>query len=202
MSNFEYHIPRTKQGQQTFDNLVQVSKDLFAERGYHSTSVNTIIKEAGIAAGTFYIYFKDKFSLYKYILQDYHKKIRAYIREATKDITSRFEQERQGIKAFIQFALADNHAYNIIWESMFVDQSLFVEYYEHFSLRYQHSLEESYQTGEVRNTNFETLSYILMGISNFVGLQVMFKKDITETQLEKILDDVMDVLVNGMFVTK
>lgn|SRR5690554_6338370 len=202
MSNLEYHIPRTKQGQQTFDHIVKVSKDLFAERGYHSTSVNTIIKEAKIAAGTFYIYFKDKFSLYKYILHEYHKKIRAYIREQTKDFTDRQTQERQGIKAFIQFALEDNHAYNIIWESMFVDPNLFVEYYEHFSLRYQHSLEESAENGEIRNVNFETLSYILMGISNFVGLQVLFKKELAPEQLEKILDDVMDILENGMFTSK
>lgn len=40
--------------------IMQVSENLFKNQGYMKTSVESIIKEVGIAKGTFYYYFKTK----------------------------------------------------------------------------------------------------------------------------------------------
>lgn len=202
MDSTNYRLPRTKHGMNTFESIVIAGKKLFGDKGYHSTSINDIVSHAEIAAGTFYIYFNDKMSLYQYILNDYKHGIRHAIWEATKDATTRYQMERGGIKAFIKFASDDTLAYNIIWESLFIDRNLFKDYYENFSVRYAVGLQKSYDTGEIRFMDFETLSYILMGISNFVGLQVIFKENITDTELDRIVDQVMDFLYHGMFVRK
>jgi hypothetical protein len=39
----------------------------------------------------------------------------------------------------------------------------------------------------------------LMGISNFVGLQVLFRETLTDLDLDRITDNVMKVLKSGMF---
>ena len=86
---------------------------------------------------------------------------------------------------------------------MFVDQSLFKEYYENFSKGIYGNLKESVSDGEVDgNIDLETLSYILMGISNFVGLQVLFRDTLTDMDLDKIVTHVMYVLRHGMFLDK
>jgi len=198
-----YHSPVTKQGLNTFDHIVNTAKILFGEKGYHSTSINKIIEKAGIATGTFYIYFKDKLSLYTYILNDYKVKIRETLHSATKNTKNRYQMEREGIKAFIKFAYQDTLSYNIIWESLFVDRDLFREYYQNFARSYTLGLKKSYEIEEIRETDFETLAYLLMGISNFVGLQIIFKKKendpLDDDGLDKIVDTVMDILYNGMF---
>jgi AcrR family transcriptional regulator len=202
MEKLNYRLPRTKHGLNTFENIVISGKKLFGDKGFHSTSINDIVTYADIAAGTFYIYFNDKMSLYQYILNDYKHQIRHTIWESTKDTKTRFEMEREGIKAFIRFASSDTLAYNIIWESLFIDKNIFKEYYENFSLRYAAGLQKSFENGEIRDFDFETLSYVLMGISNFVGLQVIFKENCAEQEINKIVDTVMDILYNGMFSRK
>ncbi len=199
MKSNPWRIPKTKHGHKTFDNIIASGKRLFSSKGYLSTSVNDIIAESGVAAGTFYIYFNDKLALYTYILNDYKKKIRETIHEDTKHCTNRHDMEREGLKSFIHFAYQDNLAYNIIWESLFIDKSIFQDYYENFAQRYMEGLKKSQAKGEVRDVDFETLSWMLMGIANFVGLQVLFRVHVTEEELDRVADSVMDILSNGMF---
>ncbi len=48
--------------------ILQAAKLVFAERGYHAASINDIIKRAGIARGTFYLYFSSKDAVFESIL--------------------------------------------------------------------------------------------------------------------------------------
>ncbi|MGE4320377.1 MAG: TetR/AcrR family transcriptional regulator [Acholeplasmataceae bacterium] len=203
MNEVNYRLPKRKDGQKTFDQIIEAAKKLFSKKGYLATSINEIIEKSGIATGTFYLYFDDKFALYSYILGKYRKSIRKNISDAIKDVHTRYEKERLGLKAFLKFAWDDPLAYRIIWESMFVDHDLFKEYYQTFSDNYIRQLSHSVDEGEVRDdVDLETLSYVLMGISNFVGIQVMFRDTLTEQKLDFIVDQVMIVLKDGMFVTK
>lgn len=200
MNNPSIRLPKTKTGYKSFNKIIEVSKQLFVHKGYSSTSINEIIAESGVATGTFYIYFDDKRAVYDYLLKDYSHQIRRSINDAISKIDSRYEKERVGLKTFIQFAVKDRLSYRIIWESLFVDPALFKEYYMHFSLSYIHQLEYSVSNGEIdEKINLETLSYVLMGIANFVGLQVIFNDIKSEKEIDKITDQVMYILKNGMF---
>jgi len=200
MDNINYRLPKRKDGQKTFDRIVETAKKLFSKNGYQATSINEIIEKAHIATGTFYLYFDDKFALYKYVLGNYRHSIRKAISEGIKDAKTRYEKERLGIRAFLKFAWQDPLAYRIIWESMFADKELFREYYETFSHDYVRQLKSAVEHGEVRNdVDLETLSYVLMGISNFVGLQVLFRETLTDHDLDFITNQVMNILNSGMF---
>lgn len=200
MDKMNYRLPKRKDGQKTFNKIINSGKKLFSKQGYQATSINEIIDKAKIATGTFYIYFDDKLALYVYLLHQYRAKIGEAINEAIKDAPTRYEKERLGIKAFLKFAWQDPLSYRIIWESMFVDKDIFKEYYQNFSNSYVEKLTASVTSGEVdEKIDLETLSYILMGISNFVGLQVLFRETLTDMDLDRIVDQVMYVLKNGMF---
>ncbi|MCI5900250.1 MAG: TetR/AcrR family transcriptional regulator [Firmicutes bacterium] len=45
------------------DSLLDAAFQLFLENGFHKTSISDIVKRAGVAKGTFYLYFTDKFDL-------------------------------------------------------------------------------------------------------------------------------------------
>ena len=62
------NLPRTKRGKNTLNNILSAAVQLFYEKGYHNTSINEITSLAGVAAGTFYVYFDGKYNLYKYLL--------------------------------------------------------------------------------------------------------------------------------------
>jgi AcrR family transcriptional regulator len=198
MNSTNVRYPKRENSQKTFNTIVSTAKKLFAMQGYQSTSINEIIQKSKIAAGTFYLYFDDKFALYSYLLDEYRHSIRKEISEAIKHAHTRYEKERLGIRAFLAYAWKDPLAYRIIWESLFVDPKLFKEYYMTFSQDYMKQLFKAHN--EIRpHLDLETLSYMLMGISNFVGLQVMFRETLTDMDLDVITNQVMDILKHGMF---
>lgn len=200
MNKESYRYPKTPSGIKTFNKIVSTGKKLFAKNGFQATSINDIIAKSKIAAGTFYIYFDSKLALYLYILDLYRVSIRKASADATKGMTTRYDIERAGIKAFITYALKDPLAYRIIWESLFVDFDIFKNYYVSFAEAYIKHLKEFVQKGEIRDDlDLETLSYTLMGISNFVGLQVIFKDQQNEVELNRIIDQAMSILDRGIF---
>jgi AcrR family transcriptional regulator len=51
---------KTQKSKQTRAKILQISKDVFAEKGFNQTTVKDVTQAAGLGYGTFYLYFKDK----------------------------------------------------------------------------------------------------------------------------------------------
>lgn len=200
MKQTDYRLPKTKVGERSFKKIIRAGKTLFSKNGFQGTSINDVIAKSKVAAGTFYIYFDNKLALYMYLLDEYRVNIRHAASEAIKGCETRFEVEKQGLKAFINYVQKDPLAYTIIWESLFVDFNIFKEYYTSFAKSYVYHLKEYVKSGEVRDDiDLETVAYILMGISNFVGLQILFRENPDEIDVDFVVDEAMKLLQNGMF---
>lgn len=50
--------------------ILDAAKRIFAEKGFHDTSVSDIVREVGIAQGTFYLYFEDKKAIFTEIVDE------------------------------------------------------------------------------------------------------------------------------------
>jgi len=107
-------MPKTKRGLATLEKICLAAETLFYQKGYNNTSIVDITNLSGIGLGTFYIYFKDKYLLYKYLLLRYSHLIRKEIRDATAGVENRIEKERVGLRTFLKFTRENKHAYNII----------------------------------------------------------------------------------------
>lgn len=200
MEELIYRPPKTKVGERSFKKIIRAGKTLFAKDGFQSTSINDIIAKARVAAGTFYIYFDNKLGLYLYLLHEYRSAIRQSAQEATHGLSTRYEIERAGLKAFIQYVKKDPLAYKIIWESLFVDFDIFKDYYTSFAKSYIHHLKQHVKSGEIRtDIDLETVAYVLMGIANFVGLQILFKEKADDVDIDFVVDESMKLLQHGMF---
>jgi AcrR family transcriptional regulator len=53
--------------------LIDAAKDVFAQKGYHATTVDDVTRAAGVAKGTFYLYFSEKREVY-------YEVVRAFLR--------------------------------------------------------------------------------------------------------------------------
>ena len=191
-------VPRTKKGVDTLNSILSAATQLIYERGYYGANIADITQLAGVAAGTFYVYFDSKLSLYRYLLLQFSHRIRKELSIKTSNCPDRRSAERAGIQAWLEFIAKNPYMYNIIWESLYVDRKLFTEYYENFCKSYMRSINSGKKKGEVRDIDSEVLAYMLMGISIFVGLKYgMFEKN--SVDFERITDEVMKVLDGGMF---
>lgn len=191
------NLPKTKLGLAKMNKLLDAAEELFTTHGFHGTSISDICKKAGTAVGTFYIYFETKTDVYRYLMWKYQKQIKALLGESIKGCKTRYEQEREGIKCFIKFAVQTPNVYNIIWGSLSIDQKLFNDYYMSFAESYTVAL--SKHSDEIVTLDSTTVAYMLMGISNFVGLRAIFE-GMTEEEINRMIDEsIMPALSNGIF---
>lgn len=56
----EIRVPRQKRSIEKKNKIIDAAYKIFSEKGYNSTNTIEIAKEAGIATGSVYAYFKDK----------------------------------------------------------------------------------------------------------------------------------------------
>lgn len=55
--------------------LLQTAFDLFRDKGFAKTTISDIVSDAGLAKGTFYLYFKDKWQIHEEVIIDKSKKL-------------------------------------------------------------------------------------------------------------------------------
>jgi AcrR family transcriptional regulator len=71
------HVQLTPRGARTRARLVDSARILFERDGYLSTGVNDISAAAGVAYGTFYIYFASKEEVFGEVVRELHREVRA-----------------------------------------------------------------------------------------------------------------------------
>ncbi len=195
------NLPKTARGEKTLEKIYLAAETLFDEKGFHQTTMGEIALKAGVALGTLYIYFKDKLSLYIYILQRYSHEIRKVSAKASQQYKSRYDQEFYGLKAWLQYIIKHRGAYRIIMETQYVCPEYFQEYYENFAKRYHKWLKIAQDDGEIIDCDLIAASYLLMGIHTFWGMKLSVfdqVRKVDDSDVEKI----MKILKNGLFTDK
>ena len=195
----EIILPKTKNAKEKFARIIEAADNEFYVHGYENTTIANITSAAGMAVGTFYLYFKDKLSLYHYILFDYQDRLRRYIQARIGNCDSRPEKEKLGLMAWLEFINDNPRTYNIIWQSLVIDKKLFIDYYSSFSRSYERGLLND--KNQLNDVDFKTTSLALMGISTFLGLKSMLENDkkLSPEEIENMADNIMKILKEGLF---
>ena len=102
--------------------LIDAARDLFARKGYHATTVDDITRAAGVAKGTFYLYFGEKREVYYEVVRGFMRLI--------MDIGATIGDNPAGSAEF--FARAEVAATQLI--------SVFLENHELARLAYRESM--------------------------------------------------------------
>jgi AcrR family transcriptional regulator len=163
--------PRTARGLATQARILEGAERLFGQQGFHATSVSDITREAGVAQGTFYLYFDSKEAIFRALVLNLSHELRLALHRATEHAGDRLSIEEAGVRAFLEFVSAHHDLYRIVFESQFIDPGLMRRYYERLAEGYTRGLEASMARGEVRAGDAETMAYCLMGASHFLGMR-------------------------------
>lgn len=144
---------------------------VFGTQGYFQASISDIVREAGVAQGTFYVYFESKRDVFVDLVRSLANTVREALAAAVARAKDRIEQEEIGFAAFFSVVRQHPHLYRIVRQAEFVDPPTFREYYETFLPGYARGLRSAMDKGSVRRMDPETLAYCLMGIGDFVGMR-------------------------------
>lgn len=86
--------------------ILQSARDVFAKHGYHAAKVEDIVHAAGVARGTFYLYFEDKRAIFEEIVD--RLLVRFGMAIARVDVSGDVnEQVRANIRRIVHLLLED-----------------------------------------------------------------------------------------------
>jgi AcrR family transcriptional regulator len=188
--------PATARGEATRQRLLDAAESEFGVHGFHAASIAGITRSAGVAQGTFYLYFPSKEDVLRELVRHMGHELRQALAAATVGAPDRLAVERLGFEAFARFSLAHRNLYRIVMESQFVDEAIYRGYYEALAEGYAEGLRGAIERGEVRAIDPEAAAWALMGIAHFVGLRYAIWQE-REPPTEA-LDAVFDVVRHGL----
>lgn len=162
----------TERGQRTRRRLLDAAEKTFAESGYHDASITRIVERAGVAQGTFYIYFRSKLEIFEQLVGDLNNRMReAMSKGVAEGSGDRLDAERRGFAAFFRFAAEHPALYRVIREAEFVAPEAMHRHYARIIEGYVRGLTSAMADGEVEPCDPTVLAWCLVAVGQLVGMR-------------------------------
>lgn len=104
-------LPAARRRQQ----LLDVALAVFAEQGFHATSMNDLAEAAGVTKPVLYQHFASKRELYLELLQDVGGRLHDAIVEAVTQASGPREQVERGFAAYFRFVSEHRDAFLVLF---------------------------------------------------------------------------------------
>ena len=90
-------------------HILAASRDVFAKLGYHAATIDDVVAEAGVARGTFYLYFEDKRAVLSDLIDRFFAQLIEVIQriDVSKGAPPVSEQVLENIRGILRVCLAD-----------------------------------------------------------------------------------------------
>lgn len=163
--------PLSKRGLDTRRRLLDAAEQIFGELGYHDASVVKLAETAGVAAGTFYLYFDSKKAIFDELVRDLNRRVRHAMKDASSAGTTRREVELLGFEAFFGFTAEHPALYRIIRQAEFVSPEMLRYHYDRLSEGYMEGLQAASDAGEIVPLDAEVAAFALMGMGELIGMR-------------------------------
>lgn len=190
-------LPSTSRGRATRERILAAAEAVFAELGYDAASIVKITERAGVAQGTFYLYFDGKTQVFDEVVDDLNRRVRHAMTEASAGAPSRLEAERRGFEGFFHFTADHPSLYRIIRQAEFVSPGALRRHYTRIVEGYIAGLTAARAAGEIGSVDPEVAAWALMGIGEMVGMRWVLWGDTHEVP-SAVLDDVMAMISRAL----
>jgi AcrR family transcriptional regulator len=157
------------------------ARDVFAKNGYHESKIDDIVQAAGVARGTFYLYFEDKRAVFEEIVDRAFAQIgMAVVRVDPNDkARSVAEQVRENLRRIVLVLLEDQATTKILLsDAMGVDPAFdrkLRAFYEVAEKLLVESLEDGQKLGLIAPGDPRMLAYFMMGALKEMTFQVVVR---------------------------
>lgn len=170
--------------------ILAAAAEVVGQVGYANATVDKIVSAAGMAQGTFYLYFKSRQELFDAILPFAGMEMFSFIGERVRSSRDIFELETRGMMAFFEYMKRNPGFSRIINEAEAAAPRAYLTHLKLLKDRYVKSLSESRARNEFSNFSgeeLEVVAYMLMSCRHYLHLRYM-KMQPTGSSLEKIVD--------------
>lgn len=175
-------------GARTRQRLLEAAEDVFAELGYHEASIVKITEAAGVAQGTFYLYFASKKEVFDELVRDLNRRVRHAMKEASSQGETRLDQELLGFRAYFRFTAEHRALYRIIRQAEFVSPEMLHYHYERLTEGYVEGLRAAMERGEIAEIDPEVTAWALMAMGELIGMRWILWEERDEVPPEVLIE--------------
>jgi len=197
MKNITNHIKNTK-----YKQIMRAAIKTFAKKGFYNTRISDIAKEANVADGTIYLYFKNKDTLLVSLFEESMDQIIKMVKERLSGIEDPIEQLRTFIKLHFELAKKDKYLAEVITVEL-RQSNKFIREYKNIKFReYLNIISDIIRNAQTKGLIAKhlmpgILKRIIFGALDELTLVWVLAGD-PKYKLEKLSNDATEVLINGI----
>jgi AcrR family transcriptional regulator len=183
----------SRRGVRTRTRILEAAEQVFADVGYHDASIVKITEAAGVAQGTFYLYFEGKKQVFDELVVDLNRRVRHAMKEASSKGTTRVDSEILGFAAYFRFTSEHKALYRIIRQAEFVSPEMLRYHYDRLSEGYVEALAEARDSGEIGEVDPKVTAWALMGMGELIGLRWLLMEN-RDRMPKPVLDELERII--------
>ena len=159
--------------------LLLHARDVFAKRGYHAAKIDEIVAAAGVARGTFYLYFDDKRAIFEEIVDRTIARLGMTILRVDPRDPSRSvgDQIKENIRRIVAMLLEDRATTKILLsDALGVDPSFdrkLLSFYDEIVKLLEESIREGQALGIVATGDARLYAYLTVGALKEILSQIV-----------------------------
>ena len=177
------------------------ARDVFAKRGYYAAKIDDIVAAAGIARGTFYLYFEDKRAIFEEIVDRVFARLGMTILRVDPNDAGRSvaEQIHENIRRIVSMLLEDRATTKIMLsDAVGIDAAFdrkLLSFYDEVATLLETSLKDGQRLGVVEEGDVKLYAYLTVGAMKELLYQVVMREwDYPEA---RIVDEIFVFLRRG-----
>lgn len=186
------------------DQIIRAAIKTFARKGFYNTRISDIAKEANIADGTIYLYFKNKDTLLVSLFEESMDQIIQMVQARLSGIDDPIEQLREFIKFHFEMVRYDKFLAEIIAVEL-RQSNKFIKQYKNIKFReYLNIISGIIRNAQARGLVAKNLApgilkRIIFGALDELTLIWVLAGD-SKYSLEKLSADATDALISGIAI--
>ncbi len=189
------------------EHILQVAAEVFSGKGYRRASIADIVEQAGIARGTFYLYFESKREVFMDLIEGYFNDFAEILTENHKHLEATFREKGNALRAWrdnimrvMSYHRDNPHLTSIVYrEALGKDEDFSDRVNELTGLARQMLLEEFRMMEEhhmLRPCDLDFVVTIVMGSIVNIIMEHLLKE--SGRDLESLADDIMSYHIRAL----
>lgn len=186
--------------------ILDVARQLFAQRGYHATSIQDLLDGADIARGTFYLHFDSKRAIFDELVDELLDRIRSVLRVV--DLSPQAPAPLQQIQANLDriFAVLQQNR-DVTRITLLSAEGLDAEcdakmadFYGRVRDLLCHALKLGQQMGIVRTCDANIVAQAALGGLKEVALQWIARRNSSAAELQQVGHQILAYSLHGLYL--
>lgn len=181
--------------------IFAAAAEVVGQHGYADASITRITEAAGIAQGTFYLYFPSRQALFDDLLPHVGQDLLEFIRRRIHGAEGIYEMEERAFRAFFDYLKGNPGFFRILNEAEVASPLAHRKHFKLLGDHYVESLERSVKAGEIRKygkDELETLAYMFMAARSYLYLLHVKNKGGSGGLPKKVVQTYMKLIRDGL----